>query len=76
MTQKVSLYCIMLLATLALASSAGEVTYRLTFDGDIRSMAQIGINLPSSKSTNPEFVMPCSVPREYSISRFDEFVGN
>lgn len=76
MTRKIQLYGLFLIATFTLASSVGaQVTYHLTFDGDIRSMAQIGINLPS-KSTNLEFVMPRSVPGEYSISRFDEFIGN
>jgi len=77
MTRKVYTYVIFFIAALTFASSAGaQVTYRLTFDGDNRSVAQIGINLPSSKSTNIEFVMPRSVPGEYSISRFDEFIGN
>lgn len=77
MTRKIQLYGLFLIATFTLASSVGaQVTYHLTFDGDIRSMAQVGINLPSSRSTNIEFVMPRSVPGEYSISRFDEFISN
>lgn len=77
MTRKVYIYVIFFIAALTFASSAGaQVTYRLTFAGDVRSVAQVGIDLPSSKSTNIEFVMPRSVPGEYSISRFDEFISN
>ena len=53
---------------------AGQVNYTLEYGEDSNSAAKVSIDLKSPVSPNANFVMPRSVPGEYSISPFDAFV--
>lgn len=55
---------------------SAQVNYTLEYGENSKSIAKISIVLPSPAQANVNFVMPRSVPGEYSISRFDAFVEN
>ncbi|MBS1793229.1 MAG: hypothetical protein JSS81_05215 [Acidobacteria bacterium] len=57
-------------------SLAAQVNYSLTYGEDSRSVAKISVELPAPASGAASFVMPRSIPGEYSISSYDAFVEN
>jgi predicted metalloprotease with PDZ domain len=56
-------------------SLSAQVNYTLTFAENSEAVAKVSVGLPSPASA-VNFVMPRSVPGDYSINPFDAFVEN
>lgn len=54
---------------------AAQVNYTLEYGENSKAAAKISIELKSPAPANTNFVMPRSVPGEYSVSPFDAFVS-